>query len=102
VECSPFLFPGKVEGKPLREIKTFWKTISKEAGIENLHIHDQCHTHISHLVSSGLSLSIVGQLLGHTQASITQHYAHLANETLRAPTEVFGQKVGRMKVKPKS
>lgn len=102
VECSPFLFPGKVEGKPLQEIKTFWKTILKEAGIKNLRIHDLRHTHASHLVSSGLSLSIVGKLLGHTQASTTQRYAHLADEPLRAATEVFGRKVGQMEIKRKS
>jgi len=99
---SPFLFPGKVEGKPLQEIKTFWKTVLKEAVIKDLRIHDLRHTHASHLVSRGLSLSIVGKLLGHTQASTTQRYAHLADEPLRAATEVFGKKVGRMKVKSKS
>lgn len=102
VEYSPFLFPGKVEGKPLQEIKTFWKTVLKEAGIKDLRIHDLRHTHASHLVSSGLSLSIVGKLLGHTQASTTQRYAHLADEPLRAATEVFGKKVSRMKATPKS
>ncbi|MBL8676443.1 MAG: tyrosine-type recombinase/integrase, partial [Alphaproteobacteria bacterium] len=58
--------------------------------------HDLRHTHASHLVSSGLSLSIVGKLLGHTQASTTQRYAHLADEPLRKATEVFGNKVDQL------
>jgi len=95
---SPFLFPGKVEGKPMQEVKTFWGTVLKEAGIENFRIHDLRHTHASHLVSSGLSLSIVGKLLGHTQASTTQRYAHLADEPLREATEFFGNKIGKKKV----
>ena len=90
---STYVFPGKVSGQPLKEIKTFWKTSLKEAGIKNLRIHDLRHTHASHLVSSGLSLSIVGKLLGHTQASTTQRYAHLADEPLRQAAEIFGQKV---------
>lgn len=90
---SPFLFPGKVPGRPLQEIKKSWDTIRKKAGIPDVRLHDLRHTHASHLVSSGLSLSIVGKLLGHTQASTTQRYAHLADEPLRQATELFGEKV---------
>lgn len=90
---SKFVFPGRVSGEPLKEMKTFWKTLLKKTRIENLRIHDLRHTHASHLVSSGLSLSIVGKLLGHTQAATTQRYAHLADEPLREAAELFGKKV---------
>jgi site-specific recombinase XerD len=53
-------------------------------------IHDLRHSYASHLVSNGVSLQIVGKLLGHTQASTTMRYAHLQNETLRAATNRFG------------
>ncbi|MFI5344624.1 MAG: tyrosine-type recombinase/integrase [Chlamydiales bacterium] len=90
---SPFLFPGKVPGQPLKDIKKAWHTIRKRAGFPEVRIHDLRHTHASHLVSSGLSLSIVGKLLGHTQASTTQRYAHLADAPLRQAAELFGSKV---------
>ncbi|EKE09312.1 MAG: hypothetical protein ACD_16C00193G0009 [uncultured bacterium] len=93
---SAYVFPGKVDGKPLQEIKTFWKRVIKEAHLENVRIHDLRHTHASHLVSSGLSLSIVGKLLGHTQASTTQRYAHLADEPLRQAAEFFGKKMEKL------
>jgi integrase len=93
---SPFLFPGKILGKPLQEIKKAWDTIRKRAGFPDLRLHDLRHTHASHLVSSGLSLSIVGKLLGHTQAATTQRYAHLADEPLRQATEVFGNKLKQL------
>jgi hypothetical protein len=42
------------------------------------------------LASSGLSLPVIGALLGHTQASTTQRYAHLFDDPLRAATERVG------------
>lgn len=95
-EGSSYLFPSKVSDQPLQEIKTFWKRVTKEAGLENVRIHDLRHTHASHLVSSGLSLSIVGKLLGHTQAATTQRYAHLADEPLRQATGIFGDKIKKL------
>lgn len=90
---SSFLFPGKTPGEYLKDPKKAWDTIRKKAGISDVHIHDLRHTYASHLVSSGLSLSIVGKLLGHTQASTTQRYAHLADAPLREATELLGNKM---------
>jgi len=41
-------------------------------------------------------LSIVGKLLGHTQASTTQRYAHLADASLREATELLGNKMKKL------
>lgn len=91
-EC-PFLFPGDAPGKPLQDIKKFWRTITKEAGIQHYRRHDNRHTFASHLVSSGLSLEIVGRLIGHTNPATTQRYAHLADDPLRAAVSRFGSKI---------
>lgn len=95
-KTTKHLFPGKIPGKPLRDIKKSWKTISTQAGLADVRLHDLRHTHASHLVSSGLSLSIVGKLLGHTQVSTTQRYAHLADGPLRQATELFGSKMEKL------
>ncbi|MBI5165989.1 MAG: site-specific integrase [Magnetospirillum sp.] len=87
-----YVFPGKAPGKPLTDIKKFWQGVLVEAGIEDARLHDLRHTHASHLVSSGMSLAIVGRLLGHTQAQTTHRYAHLADVPLRAAAEHFGAK----------
>ena len=90
------LFPGKIPGQPLKDIKKAWNTIRNKAGLPKVRIHDIRHTYASHLVSSGLSLSIVGKLLGHTQAATTQRYAHLADAPLRQATELFGNKAQKI------
>jgi integrase len=94
------LFPGNVTGRPLRDIKKFWKSVLSDAGIEEYRLHDNRHTHASHLVSSGLSLEIVGRLLGHTNPMTTKRYAHIADSPLRAATERFGAKLAGLHKDP--
>jgi integrase len=78
-----FVFPGDVAGQPIQCIKKFWAEIREAAKIPDARLHDLRHTFASHLVSSGVSLPIVGRLLGHTQAQTTERYAHLADDPLR-------------------
>jgi integrase len=85
----PFLFPGK-DGEPQTDIKHFWASICRTAKIEGVRVHDLRHTHASILASLGLSLPIIGALLGHTQAATTHRYAHLMDDPLRAATERLG------------
>ena len=94
--ASPHLFPGNVPGQPLRDVKKFWASALREAGIADYGRHDNRHTYASHLVSSGLSLEIVGRLMGHTTAMTTKRYAHLADDPLRAATGRFGAKIAAL------
>jgi integrase len=87
------LLPGNASGRPLQDIKKFWKAVTEQAGLADYRLHDNRHTHASHLVSSGLSLEIVGRLLGHTNPTTTKRYAHIADSPLRAATERFGAKL---------
>lgn len=98
---SPFLFPGKVEGKSIQEVKRAWDTIRKKAGFPDLRIHDFRHTHAAHLVSNGFTLNIVGKLLGHTQPSTTDIYAHLADKPLRQAAQLFGSRVKELTAEEK-
>src|SRR5215207_6346151 len=77
---SQYLFPGNVAGEHLTDIKKFWAAAIRKASIPDYRRHDNRHTYASHLVSSGLSLEIVGRLLGHTSPSTTKRYAHLADD----------------------
>jgi integrase len=81
-----FVFPGATgQRKGLRKT---WARVTKRAGLEGLRLHDLRHSFASNLASSGLSLPVIGRLLGHTQPATTARYAHLLDEPLRAGVEL--------------
>jgi len=86
---SEHVFPGR--GTPHRvDIKKDWQAVCDAAGIVGARIHDLRHSFASILVGGGLSLPIIGRLLGHTQQATTHRYAHLAIEPLQEATERVG------------
>ena len=64
------------------------------ADLEGVRLHDIRHTYASDLVNQGISLHIVGRLLGHTQPQTTARYAHLDDDALRKATNSFGSGLG--------
>ncbi len=87
----PWVFPGDASGKPVIEIKRFWHNVRAEAGLEDVRIHDLRHTFASLLVSGGMSLPMIGRLLGHTQVQTTHRYAHLFDDPLRTGLNEVGE-----------
>lgn len=90
----PYLFPERNRKGELvaqSRLKTYWQSVRKDAGIPDVRLHDLRHTYASILASAGLSLPIIGQLLGHTQPATTARYSHLLDDPLRAATERAGQ-----------
>ena len=89
-EDCEWVFPGDAEGKPLQDIKRFWEDVRAKAELPAVRIHDLRHTFASLLVSGGMTLPMIGKLLGHTQVKTTQRYAHLLDDPLRAGLEQVG------------
>ena len=84
-----FLFPSDSREGHMLSFKNSWKKICKLAYLENVRVHDLRHTYASLLINNGISLSVIGKLLGHTNASTTERYAHLNDETLRKATNIL-------------
>jgi integrase len=87
----PWVFPGDAPGRPIVEIKRFWQDVRAKAGLEDVRIHDLRHTFASLLVSGGMSLPMIGRLLGHTQVQTTHRYAHLFDDPLRVGLNEVGE-----------
>jgi integrase len=82
-------------GGSMVEIKNAWAALCKAADLRDVRLHDLRHTYASVLASAGLSLPVIGALLGHTQPGTTARYAHLFDDPLRAATERVGAIVTR-------
>ncbi|MBO6824467.1 MAG: tyrosine-type recombinase/integrase [Thalassospira sp.] len=81
---NPWVICGKIPGTNRKEIQKFWQRIRKRAGIEDVRIHDLRHSFASNAVAQGMSLPMIGKLLGHTQVQTTARYAHLAADPVKA------------------
>jgi integrase len=85
---TAWLFPAN--GGHRRDVKDAWASLCRAAGIAGARVHDLRHTYASVLASAGHGLKIIGELLGHTQPSTTDRYAHLFDDPLRAAAERAG------------
>lgn len=57
-----------------------------------IRLHDLRHTFASELVNKGVSLHLVGKLIGHRNPATTNRYAHASQDALRAAANQFGAK----------
>jgi len=88
-----YVIMGDDPEKPRHDLNRPWKLVSKRAALEGVRLHDLRHTHASFGASAGLGLPIIGKLLGHTQSSTTQRYAHLDIDPLRRASENIGNRL---------
>lgn len=61
----------------------------KVAGLRHIRFHDLRHAFASHLVLKGRSLREVQLLLGHQSITVTERYAHIADEQLARAVDVL-------------
>lgn len=88
-----YVFYGVDPDIPRSDLKKPWAAVTEAAGLTGLRIHDLRHSFASVGAGAGLGLPIVGKLLGHTQASTTQRYAHLDVDPLRRAADAIGNAI---------
>lgn len=105
---SEYIFPGRGNKNHRIELKKDWRELCIAADLvdteteidakgqervivtPNARLHDLRHTYASVLASAGLSLPVIGALLGHSQPATTARYSHLMDDPLRQATERVG------------
>ncbi len=76
----------------VQSIKTAWGALMTAASIKALRFHDTRHNFASRLVSNGVDLNTVRELLGHADLKMTLRYAHLAQEHKAKAVETLGRR----------
>ena len=92
-ESSPYVIPGKCERAPIGRIDKVWFRVRAAAGLRGVRLHDLRHSFASMGVAGGLSLPIIGALLGHKHPTTTGRYAHLSADPLRAANDMVGKRI---------
>jgi integrase len=90
---GPYVVPGDDPEKPRHDLKRPWDAVTGRAGLVGVRLHDLRHTYASFGAGGGFGLPIIGKLLGHTQASTTQRYAHLDADPLRHASDAIGSRI---------
>ncbi len=80
---NPWVIAGRLPGSHLTDLQRPWQRIRKQAGLEDVRIHDLRHSFASRALALGESLTMIGKLLGHTQVQTTARYAHLARDSIQ-------------------
>jgi integrase len=92
-EGHPYVLPGIKEKSPLVGLQNVWERIRKRAGLEDVRLHDLRHSFASIGAGVGLSLPLIGALLGHKQPATTARYAHLAPDPVKAAADRIASQV---------
>ena len=88
---APNIFPGKNGGERY-DFKGPWQRIRKAADLpEDFRFHGLRHHFASTLVSNGVDLAVVRELLSHKDLSMTARYAHMAPAAVKAAAQLSGK-----------
>jgi integrase len=75
------VFPSLRGDKPIA-LSIPWLAIRQHAALPDVRLHDLRHSFASIAIADGISLVVIGKLLGHALAETTERYAHLADEAI--------------------
>jgi integrase len=64
-----------------------------DVNVSDLHLHDLRHGYASTGASAGLSLPIIGALLGHADQASTNRYSHLQTDPLKVAADLIGGEI---------
>ncbi len=92
---GPWLFPSvRDPSRPQCLGLRLWYRVRREAGIEDVRLHDLRHTVASQAALNGVPLTVVARLLGHSTVRTTLRYAHVGDHEVEAAAERVGQAIG--------
>jgi len=95
---SGLVFSSPKTGGRMKDCRSSWEKILRDANLEDFRWHDMRHDFASQLVMEGVDLNTTRELLGHSDMKMTLRYAHLAPEVKQAAVNKLSAKFGKSKV----
>jgi len=88
--------PGAGSKRPhLGDLRKPFRNVCIAAKIDGLRIHDLRHSFATLAVMSSASLYDIQKLLGHSDISMTQRYAHMVDDNLKRATDNVSEVIDR-------
>ncbi|GJG87443.1 hypothetical protein tb265_26240 [Gemmatimonadetes bacterium T265] len=85
---NPYVFPGAKPGAHFTDTARVWDAARHAAGLAEVRLHDLRHAFASVAASGGLTLPLIGALLGHMDSATTARYAHLVDSSRKRAAEL--------------
>lgn len=91
IQGNPYVIAGTKAGQPLQNLSRSWIVARKFGGLDDCRLHDLRHSYASLAAGRGVSLYMIGKLLGHKVQATRQRYAHLADDAAMAVNDELGE-----------
>jgi integrase len=85
-----FIVAGAGGDEAYKNLSRAWMVAREYAGLGDVRLHDLRHSYASLAAGRGVSLQMIGKLLGHRVPATTQRYAHLARDAVSAVNDELG------------
>ena len=86
-----YVIAGSKKDEPYKNLGRAWIKVRALRGLDDVRLHDLRHSYASLAAGRGVSLQMIGKLLGHKVAATTQRYAHLARDAAAAVNDELGE-----------
>ena len=96
VNGNPFVVVGQKPESHMVGLYAPWKRVCQKAEILACRIHDLRHSFASFAAADGLSLQMIGKLLGHRVPATTARYAHLTEDALQKANQGLGARLSEL------
>jgi integrase len=87
---GPYIIAGAIDGRPLKNLSRSWIIARKFVGLHDCRLHDLRHSYASLAAGRGVSLQVIGNLLGHRLPQSTARYAHISRDVVAAVNDELG------------
>lgn len=85
-----YIIAGRYKDEPHQNLSRAWIIARAYGGLQDVRLHDLRHSFASLAAGRGVSLYVIGKLLGHRVPATTQRYAHLARDVASSVNDELG------------